>query len=83
MVLKVRLVVYLGLPLFALNWLVVIIGVITGRISLPLWLIALNMNFLIWVAVFVAVYLARIYKDGMNKPRFIIGWDNTKLHERK
>jgi len=78
-----RLVVYLGLPLFALNWLIIIIGVITGGTPLPLWLIALNMNFLIWVAVFVAVYLARIYKDGMNKPRFIIDWDNSKLRERK
>ena len=78
-----RLAVYIGSPLFVLNWLVVIIGVITGGKPLPIWLIALNMNFLVWVAVFVAVYLARIYKDGMNKPRFIIDWDNSKLRHHK
>ena len=60
-----------------------IVEVITGDPSLPFWLIALNMNFLVLVAVFVAVYLARIYKDGMNKPRFIIDWDNSRLRERK
>ena len=78
-----RLAVYVGSPLFVLNWLVIIIGVITGGTPLPLWLIALNMNFLVLVAVFVAVYLARIYKDGMNKPRFIIDWGNSRLRERK
>ena len=78
-----RLAVYVGSPLFVLNWLVIIFGVITGETPLPLWLIALNMNFLVLVAVFVAVYLARIYKDGMNKPRFIIDWDNSRLRERK
>ena len=77
-----RLVVYVGSPLFMLNWLVIFIGVITGGTPLPLWLIALNMNFLVLAAVFVAVYLARIYKDGMNKPRFIIDWDNSRLRER-
>jgi polyisoprenyl-phosphate glycosyltransferase len=76
-----RLAVYVGSPLFVLNWLVLIVGVITGGTPLPLWLIALNMNFLVFVAVFVAVYLARIYKDGMNKPRFIIDWDNSRLRE--
>ncbi|HIE74542.1 MAG TPA: glycosyltransferase [Flavobacteriales bacterium] len=78
-----RLAVYVGSPLFVLNWLVIIFGVITGGTPLPLWLIALNMNFLVLVAVFMAVYLARIYKDGMNKPRFIIDWDNSRLRERK
>jgi hypothetical protein len=29
---------------------------------------------------FIAVYMARVYKDGMNKPRYIIDWKNTKLH---
>ena len=77
-----RLAVYVGSPIFVLNWLVMIVGVITGGTPLPLWLIALNMNFLVLVAVFVAVYLARIYKDGMNKPRFIIDWDNSRLRER-
>ena len=51
-----RLAVYVGSPLFVLNWLVIIIGVITGGTPLPLWLIALNMNFLVLVAVFVAVF---------------------------
>ena len=78
-----RLSVYIGSPLFVLNLLVMIFGVVTGGTPLPLWLIALNMNFLVLVAVFMAVYLARIYKDGMNKPRFIIDWDNSRLRERK
>ena len=37
------------------------------------------MNFLVMISVFVAVYLARVYKDIMNKPKYIIDWDNSKL----
>jgi len=74
-----RMAVYAGVPLFVLNWLVMVIGLMIGKTPLPLWLIALNLNFLVMVAVFVAVYLARVYKDGMDKPKFIIDWDNTKL----
>jgi dolichol-phosphate mannosyltransferase len=77
-----RLAAYIGVPLFLLNWLVLIVGVVAGEPPLPVWLIALDLNFLVLVAVFVAVYVARIYKDGMNKPKFIIDWDNTRLHAR-
>ena len=74
-----RMGVYAGVPLLLLNWLVMAINLMTDKSPLPVWLIALNLNFLVMVAVFVAVYLARVYKDGMNKPKFIIDWDNTKL----
>jgi dolichol-phosphate mannosyltransferase len=74
-----RLAAYIGLPLFILNWLVMVVGVVTVKNSLPAWLITLNLNFLVMVAVFVALYLARVYKDGMDKPKFVIDWDNTKL----
>lgn len=77
-----RLAAYVGVPLFLLNWLVLVVGVVTGENPLPVWLIALNLNFLVLVAVFVAVYLARVYKDGMDKPKFIIDWDNTRLRAR-
>ena len=75
-----RISVYIGVPLFLLNWLIMLIGLIIDKTPLPVWLIALNMNFLVLVSVFIAVYLARVYKDGMNKPRYIIDWKNTKLH---
>ncbi|MBL6933856.1 MAG: glycosyltransferase family 2 protein [Alphaproteobacteria bacterium] len=77
-----RLAAYLGVPLLFLNWLVPVIGVLTGENPLPVWLIALDLNFLVLAAIFVAVYVARIYKDGMDKPKFIIDWDNTELHAR-
>ena len=60
-----------------------VIGLIIDKTPLPVWLIALNMNFLVLVSVFIAVYLARVYKDGMNKPRYIIDWKNTKLNFSK
>jgi polyisoprenyl-phosphate glycosyltransferase len=74
-----RMSVYAGVPLLLLNWLVMAIGLTIGKSPLPVWLIALNLNFLVMVAIFIAVYLARVYKDGMNKPKFIIDWDNTEL----
>ena len=32
------------------------------------------------VGIFVAVYLARVYKDGMNKPKYVIDWKTSELH---
>ena len=78
-----RLSVYFGVPLLLLNWLVMLIGLIMSRSPLPAWLIALNLNFLVMISVFIAVYLARVYKDIMNKPKYIIDWDNSKLHTWK
>ena len=75
-----RLAAYIGTPLFLLNWIVMTISPIIGKSFLPGWLIALNLNYLIMMSVFVSVYLARIYKDVMNKPKFIIDWENTKLN---
>lgn len=57
-----------------------IIGLITEKSLLPVWLIALNLNLLVMVRIFVAVYIARVYKYGMNKPKYIIDRDNTELH---
>ena len=56
------------------------VGIVLGKNPLPAWLISLNLNFLVFVSIFIAVYVARVYKDGMNKPKFIIDWNNTKLH---
>lgn len=74
-----RMAVYTGVPLLLLNCLIMIIGLVIDKTPLPIWLISLNLNFLVMVSVFVAVYLARVYKDGMNKPKFIIDWNHTKL----
>jgi hypothetical protein len=32
------------------------------------------------VRIFIAEYIARVYKDGMNQPKYIGYWDNTELH---
>jgi hypothetical protein len=74
----IRMAVYAGVSLLLLNWLVMIIGLITEKSLLPVWLIALNL--LVMVRIFVAVYIARVYKDGINKPKYFIYWDNTELH---
>jgi hypothetical protein len=78
----IRMAVYAGVSLLLLNWLVMIIGMITEKSLLPVWLIALNLNLLIMVRIFVAVYIARVYKDGINKPKYIIDWDNKELHKK-
>ena len=75
-----RLAAYIGAPLLLLNCLVMIISPIIGKSLLPTWLIALNLNYLVMISVFVSVYLARVYKDVMNKPKFIIDWENSRLH---
>jgi hypothetical protein len=72
--------VYAGVSLLLLNWLVMIIGLITEKSLLPVWLIALNLNLFVMVRIFIALYIARVYKDGRNKTKYITDWDSTELH---
>jgi dolichol-phosphate mannosyltransferase len=67
-----RLTVYAGLPLAIMDF-IAAIGSLIHPIPLNLqWLILLNLALLLLGASFSALYVARIYKDGVNRPLFIV-----------
>jgi polyisoprenyl-phosphate glycosyltransferase len=75
-----RLAIYLGAPLFVLNLLT---AVITPFFPIPQWekfIGFINSSFSILFITVICTYLARIYKNGVQRPLYIVDWENTKLN---
>ncbi len=78
-----RLIFYLAIPLLFANFAAVIVYfVMPENVSLHLIYI-LNTMFLITAVTFISTYMARVYKNGIQRPNFIIDWDNTFLNPRE
>ena len=74
-----RLIFYLAAPLLLVNLIAVILYLINPAV-IPIHLIhILNSMFLISAVTFLSTYMARVYKDGIKRPIFIIDWKNTCL----
>ena len=74
-----RLIFYLAAPLLLVN-LIAAILYLTNPAVIPIHLIhILNSMFLISAVTFLSTYMARVYKDGIKRPVFIIDWKNTCL----
>ena len=75
-----RLIFYLAIPLLISN----IVGILfyfTTPEKLPLHLIyTMNTIFLIIAVTFLSTYMARVYKNGIERPIFIVDWENTSLN---
>lgn len=77
-----RLVAYLGVPLLLIDALALVMtlftngGAVTGLLTLA------NLALILYALVFIAIYIARIYKNGMMRPIFIIDWQHTTLPPR-
>ena len=77
-----RLTFYLAIPLLLSNFLVLFVYFLTPeKAPLPLIYI-LNTMFLIVAVTFLSAYMARVYKDGIARPIFVVDWPNTILNDR-
>ena len=77
-----RLTFYLAIPLLLSNFLVLFVYFLTPeKAPLPLIYI-LNTMFLIAAVTFLSAYMARVYKDGIARPIFVVDWPNTILNDR-
>ena len=76
-----RLTFYLAIPLLLSNFLVLFVYFLTPeKAPLPLIYI-LNTMFLIAAVTFLSAYMARVYKDGIARPIFVVDWLNTILND--
>ena len=77
-----RLTFYLAIPLLLSNFLVLFVYFLAPeKAPLPLIYI-LNTMFLIAAVTFLSAYMARVYKDGIARPIFVVDWPNTILNDR-
>lgn len=78
-----RVAAYIGLPLVAANLLFLLYALWTGGQAGYRYLLLIDFSYVILIISFLATYLARTYKDGMQRPLFIIDWENTYLNNQR
>jgi polyisoprenyl-phosphate glycosyltransferase len=77
-----RLIFYMAIPLLLINFIAIFSYLINPK-TIPINLIyMLNTIFLISAVTFISTYMARVYKDGIQRAIYIVDWDNTRLHPR-
>jgi polyisoprenyl-phosphate glycosyltransferase len=77
-----RLIFYMAIPLLLINF-IAIFSYFINPDTIPINLIyMLNTMFLISAVTFISTYMARVYKDGIQRAVFIVDWDNTSLPPR-
>jgi polyisoprenyl-phosphate glycosyltransferase len=77
-----RLIFYLAVPLLLSNFIILLMQFLTVKV-IPIHLVnTLNTMFLITAVTFISAYMARVYKNGIERPIFIIDWRNTILNDR-
>ncbi len=75
-----RLASYLGIPLAGIN---VMVAIPAGWIEFPAIERALgylNQAYLIFFVAMICTYLARVYKNGVQRPLFVVDWENSELN---
>lgn len=75
-----RLASYLGIPLAGLNLLVAIPAAWIGFPAFERALGYFNQAYLIFFVAMICTYLARVYKNGVQRPLFVVDWENSKLN---
>ena len=76
-----RLPAYLGGFLILFDF-IALASYLSGGLSIDLITLAIVHGiFLTYVLMFVSVYIARIYRNGMNRPTFIIDWQKSTIQE--
>ena len=77
-----RLILYLAIPLLLSNFVAIFFYFITPE-NIPLYLFyTINTMFLITAVTFLSTYMARVYKNGIQRPIFIVDWENTLVNPR-
>jgi polyisoprenyl-phosphate glycosyltransferase len=75
-----RLIFYIAIPLLISNFVAIFVYFINPE-NMPLHLIyTINTMFLITAVTFLSTYMARVYKNGIERPNFIIDWEKTLLN---
>ncbi len=74
-----RLTVYAGIPLAIVNFILAIVSLF-GTLEHQSWLEFLNWSFAAAALAFLAIYLARVSKDVIGRPVFIIDSERTHLN---
>lgn len=74
-----RLAAYLGTALLGFDLLVLLAHGLGGELASPTTVTLLNAMFAAYVLMFVSIYVARIYRNGMSRPTFIVDWQQTIL----
>ena len=77
-----RLAAYLGTLLLGFDALVLATHWLGGEIATLTTVVILNAMFAAYAMMFTSVYIARIYRNGMSRPTFIIDWQQTILKSR-
>ena len=75
-----RLIFYLAVPLLIINFLVLLLYFLAPENTLIQLMYILNTMFLITSVTFLATYMARVYKNGIQRPVFIVDWGDTILN---
>ena len=78
-----RFTAYVGAPLFLLNAVYLVLsplGVVRGGYD---WLMVLDLSFVVFAITFLSMYLARVYKNGLMRPPFIIDQTRSRLPPRR
>jgi polyisoprenyl-phosphate glycosyltransferase len=73
-----RAIAYFGIPIVLLNVLMSL-AALFGKGGAD-WLLPLNAAFISTSLMFLAMYVARIYKDVMARPLFIVDWQNSHVN---
>jgi polyisoprenyl-phosphate glycosyltransferase len=72
-----RLAVYVGLPLALANLVALIVGCFVPNLPGLPQIYLLDATYGIAVLSILSTYLARVHKDGIQRPLFIVDWDNS------
>jgi polyisoprenyl-phosphate glycosyltransferase len=77
-----RLIFNLAIPFLLSNFAAIFFYFITPE-NMPLYLVyTINTMLLITAVTFLSKYMARVYKNGIQRPIFIVDWEKTLLNAR-
>jgi glycosyltransferase involved in cell wall biosynthesis len=77
-----RLAVYIGFPLALVNLSFLLYRTLFAMQMDTQWIFLLDFTYTTLILAFISTYLARSYKDGVQRPLFIIDWQNSHLNNR-
>lgn len=76
-----RFAVYLGVPLVLINVYFLLVCLLAEVQTDFKIVYLLDLTYMLSTLVFLSIYLARIYKDGVHRPIFIVDWQNSILNK--
>lgn len=78
-----RLAAYLGVGVLAANLLAAIAMMWVAEQPVFQWAVLLDLSYVVFFLAVVSVYVARIYKNGVRRPVFIVDWSRSAFPEAR